>query len=123
MKLLHQIMTKQLTLYEEFKYRKFELRSLWCFYQCYNLALAYLGIEDPKMHTKNREWEYLLYSIRTREKDIGTLLWLQEQVPKDLAIVTRALSEMEKRNAELGLDGGDIWKPKALAVLAFEVMD
>lgn len=121
MKLIENLIGKMLELYEEFEYRGYEVRSVWHFYNCYNLAIAILGIEDEDLRLKNLLWKRIMDSLSEGELDFRRFNKLRKFIPEDMAVVTKALIELSKENESLGYNEGDHWTKDALAVPYYEI--
>ena len=116
MKLLQDLIGKIMNLYEEFGYRKFNMRSISHFYKCYNIALAVLGREDLNKRKKNMLWKKLLQEYNSK-----TYLRLKMFMKEDFAVILEALREIQKQTTILGLDKGDLWAKDIVGVQSWEI--
>ena len=116
-------MIKIMKLYEEFDYRKFDLKSISHFYKNYNLSLAILGLEDKKAGYKNLLWIKLLESQIEGKFNLKVYTRLQEFMKKDFAVISEAMREISKQNEQLGYDVGDLWTEGAIALPHYELED
>ena len=121
MRVINQLMIKIMTLYEEFNYRKYDLRSISNFYKNYNLSLAILGIEDKEKRYKNHLWIKLLKAQIGGKFNLRAYTKLQDFMKKDFAIISEAMREVSKQNEELGYDMGDLWTEGAIALPHLEL--
>jgi len=123
LKIVEQLMIKIMNLYEEFDYRKFDLKSISHFYKNYNLSLAILGLEDKKAGYKNLLWIKLLESQIEGKFNLKVYTKLQEFMKKDFAVISEAMREISKQNEQLGYDVGDLWTEGAIALPHYELED
>lgn len=123
MRIVQQLLIKIMNLHEEFDFRNYELRSIWHFYKCYNLAIVILGKEDPNIRHKNHLWKRIVESQIEGEINVKAYTQLKNLMRNDFAVISEAIKEISRENEELGYDEGDLWTPNALAVQFMEVED
>jgi len=120
MKIIKQILEKNLDLNEEFTLRKFEIRAIWKWFVIYNISLSIIGAEDPYLNKKNRLWRSLLSSMIKGKLNLSVYSKLQNLMRQGNGIIIRALRMVDEVNESMGLDKGDFWNEKSLAMVWFE---
>ena len=122
--LIEQLFDEMLRLYEEFRNKNMEIKALWKFYSCYNIAIAVIGFKDPLEKRKNDLWKKILRDISngvSKEQYYKNYNKLAHYIPKDLAVINKAISEVIKDKIKSGQDQGNFWRKNYLAIPSFEI--
>lgn len=123
MRLLEFVIEKMMALYEEFQLRKFDLRSIWMFYKCYNLAINYLGIEDKNYKKKNTLFNLLLINRINNKNTDRIKSLLSQEMSKDLVIISNAMSLIHEEVIEQGFNKSTLWRRKVLGLPEYEILE
>ena len=120
MKLLGQVITKELELSDEFDLNKSSFKSIWMFYNAYNLALCVTGIEDKKIKFKNRLWVKFITKWLDGEFDSKIYNKFKELMREDMAVIIESSRIINKLTKELGYDKGDTYKNYTVGCLSYD---
>jgi len=123
MALIDNILSKMINLHEDFRLRGFNMRSIWMFYKCYNIAINILGIDDKTENSKNRLWRLLVSAeVNPDNKKIKRLeAEFYNLINSDLIIVTDALITIQEENDKLGINKSHLWRKGILGFPAWEI--
>jgi len=118
MKLLGQMIRKNLELYEESFINKRYKEGVSWFYQAYNISLAVVEVEDQQATKKNNIWKKFL--LRPNKVNSKYFKMLRSFMHQDTKIIIDAVEIIDKKSEEMGFDFGDTYKEGTLGILAYE---
>lgn len=112
MKIIEDLIAKMMNLQKDFWIRKFDLRSIWMFYKCYNLSINILGVIEEDSRFKNLIWKKLIQSaIEKDERKIIKYRELMHQImTKDISIISKTYDLLIEENKKSGVDKSKLWR-------------
>lgn len=118
MKLISEIITKRLELYNELELNHDYIKSLWHFYSVYNICLAITGIEDSKMEIKNNLMKKLI-SSSIDGFNVSVYNKLLAHVKVDMDVINQAIKLIEIKK-EGDATFGDYKKSGMIAISVYD---
>lgn len=119
MRLIEEVIKKDLDLYYEFSLRHKYKKALWKLFVAYDLALSVLEREDPKARKKNMLWKRFLLSSKGLESRYYQRM--TKAMENDMRVIIDALKVIAEMKESSEFMFGDIYEEGAVAVLAYEL--
>jgi hypothetical protein len=111
------MLNKKISLSNENNINRRYKRSIWQFYNAYNLACSILGFKDTKINMKN---SILSRFIKSNEGTNSILFrQIQKMMNEDNKIIIKAIKLMEKEKEE-SYSFGEYYIPGSVAILSYE---
>jgi len=104
MKLLKNVITKRIEVFNQLELNHKYIKSIWHFYSIYNICLVLTGIYDPLLNEKNRLYKKLLESSY-KKLDMKKLGEMYKYLKNDMKIISKAMEEIELKEESEGIFG------------------
>lgn len=118
MRLIKQMIQKEMELYEEFKLKRFYKRSIWKFYCALNLSLSFMNKElnYEEIRRRNILFKKILLMEHIEENQFR---YIEKMINQDSHYVLECLEILDNVQNEK-YQMGDIYIPGMIAVSSFE---
>ena len=114
MELIKQLVNKKINFYEENNMNKNYKRSVWQFYNAYNLALSLTGKTDKDIKKKNAILRKFLLTDSVKLLNI-----VENFIKNDMKIIIEANNIIKKAKEE-SYESVEFYKPFSIGCLAWE---
>lgn len=122
-RLAEDTVNRMFTTYQDLNLRKLELNSIWYFYKCYNLSIAFLGIEDKDASKKNKAFSKLLDAVASKDF-YRKQKYLQEVIRfihQDIPMINKMMAEIgEVSNLDTDVQN-KLWGLKMAGIPVYDV--
>lgn len=111
------------TAYQDFNLRKIDITSIWFFYKCYNLSVAFLGIEDKDFKQKNNAFSNLLSAIIKKDlyEKSKQIQILNNFIFKDVSVINKMMTDVSEINISDTSIQNNLWRSKLVGLPTYDL--
>jgi hypothetical protein len=113
MSLLNDLIIKDLTVYEEFSLRNFDIRAISYFFKAYAISLQVTGEKQNKK--VNRLWKKLI-NDRLNNLKSNNMSKIQLIIPSCFKTISNATKDLREQDESMGLNKGEYWKKGLIGI-------
>ena len=118
MRIIKQIIEKEMELYEEFRLKRFHKKAIWKFYCALNISLSFLKVKlsNKIINSRNIQIRKILVMKEINEDKFREV---EKMINEDSVYIVQALEILDNVQNE-NYQKGDIYVPGMIAVSSYE---